>query len=272
MTRSFSFNGLWRVVRWDVASGWRGYLAGLWAAASLLLLMFIVNSRVIGGSLVALTDAQSMGYKADLVLSAFVFAMVCGASFATLGLGDKSRRAAFFMLPATQLEKFVARCLQFTVGVAVLLVAAVAVADALHMVYCLVVGTNGGLHSVLALFARQLAEAVSEPFVRELAPRREQRGVGHLLCGGVRVAPVADACRVGALHPLSVCLHLHGDACLLYNPWLLGPFIVTRAGAVCLLRGGRCGAAGAHSGRLRAGLPPVRAYAIGGAEVDKRIT
>ncbi len=178
MTRSFSFNGLWRVVRWDVASGWRGYLAGLWAAASLLLLMFIVNSRVIGGSLVALTDAQSMGYKADLVLSAFVFAMVCGASFATLGLGDKSRRAAFFMLPATQLEKFVARCLQFTVGVAVLLVAAVAVADALHMVYCLVVGTNGGLHSVLALFARQLAEAVSEPFVRELAPGESNAALG----------------------------------------------------------------------------------------------
>lgn len=170
MTRSFSFNGLWRVVRWDVASGWRGYLAGLWAAASLLLLMFIVNSRVIGGSLVALTDAQSMGYKADLVLSAFVFAMVCGASFATLGLGDKSRRAAFFMLPATQLEKFVARCLQFTVGLAFMFVVAVAVADALYLMFCLFVGTTDGLHSVLALFAGRLAEAVSEPFVQQLDP------------------------------------------------------------------------------------------------------
>lgn len=170
MTRGFSFNRLAQVLRWDVAAGWRGYMAGLWAVASILLLMFVVDMRYIDGDLTALTDADSMHEKATMAFSGFVFAMVCGASLAAMGLGDKSRRAAFFMLPATQLEKFVARCLLFTVGLAFMFVVAVAVADALYLMFCLFVGTTDGLHSVLALFAGRLAEAVSEPFVQQLDP------------------------------------------------------------------------------------------------------
>lgn len=170
MMSGFSFNRLAQVLRWDVEAGWRSYLAGLWAVASILLLMFVVDMRYIDGDLTALTDADSMHEKATMVFSGFVFAMVCGASLAAMGLGDKSRRAAFFMLPASLPEKFVARCLLFTVGLALVYVVALAVADALYLMFCLFVGTTDGLHSVLALFAGRLAEAVSEPFVRQLDP------------------------------------------------------------------------------------------------------
>ena len=170
MTRGFSFNRLAQVLRWDVAAGWRGYITGMCAAALILLMAFVMSSRNVGGDFVVLTDEARMEDKADFAVSAFVFAMVCGASLTAFGLGDKARRAACFMLPATPLEKFVARCLQVTVGVGTLLVAAVAVADALHFVFCLIVGTNGGLHSVFALFAERLAHEVAEPFTRELEP------------------------------------------------------------------------------------------------------
>lgn len=170
MTCGFSFNRLAQVLRWDVAAGWRGYITGMCAAALILLMAFVMSSRNVGGDFVVLTDEARMEDKADFAVSAFVFAMVCGASLTAFGLGDKARRAACFMLPATPLEKFVARCLQVTVGVGTLLVAAVAVADALHFVFCLIVGTNGGLHSVFALFAERLAHEVAEPFTRELEP------------------------------------------------------------------------------------------------------
>ena len=43
MMSGFSFNRLAQVLRWDVEAGWRSYLAGLWAVASILLLMFVVD-------------------------------------------------------------------------------------------------------------------------------------------------------------------------------------------------------------------------------------
>ena len=170
MTCGFSFSRLAQVLRWDVAAGWRTYVTGLCAAALIMFMEFAVSSRYVGGDLVVLTDEANMGDKADFAISAFVFAVVCGASLAGLGLGDKARRAACFMLPATPLEKFVARCLQFTVLLGILFFAAVAVADALHFVFCLIAGTNGGLHSVFALFAERLVYVVGEPFTRDLKP------------------------------------------------------------------------------------------------------
>lgn len=170
MTRSFSFDRLAQVLRWEAAAGWRNYITGLCAGAMMLFMVFAMSSRYVGGDLVVQTDEAGMAAKADFAVSAFVFAMLFGASFATMGLGDKSRRAACFMLPAAPLEKFVARCLQVTVGVGILFAAAVAVADALHFVLCLIVGSNGGLHSVTALFAERLAQRVAEPFARGLGP------------------------------------------------------------------------------------------------------
>ena len=127
---SFSFNRFWKVLSWDFGMNRRGLL--LWTigysiAVFLGEMMFFYLS--IGH------DTESI--LNNIVQFCMIFIMIAlavGLSVIFYDMNKKPRRQAFLMLPASNLEKFLAAVLYCTVGWAFCVFFSYAVGDTLRMV------------------------------------------------------------------------------------------------------------------------------------------
>lgn len=149
---NFSIKRLAEVLRWEVACNGRMYVRAALALSVAVFIMFMFASGNVDGRFVVLTDDGGMDRKAGFAANVFQLAVMAGAFWGSFTLRNRQRRMAFLMLPATRFEKFAAWLIEITVGMMLIALAAIVIADALHLVCSLAIGSNGGLRSVTAAF------------------------------------------------------------------------------------------------------------------------
>lgn len=140
MNKNFDLHRLAMVIRWDVLSNWTrnlGAIAGLGICFSLTNIFRLYNMS----GFVATTkdlDALTKSYQQSACMffgfMAFMTVYVL-ASCIFRNMKTKLQRESFLMLPATNLEKYVARFLFVTVGSIVSLVLALVISDVIQLIF-----------------------------------------------------------------------------------------------------------------------------------------
>jgi len=141
MNNTFDFNRLGMVIRWDVLSSWThnlGAIVGLAICFSLMNIMRLHNmSRFVSaasGNLDALTQSYQDSAAMFFAFMSFMTIYVL-ASCIFRNMKTKSQRESFLMLPATNLEKYVARLLFVTVGCFISLLGALVISDIIQLIF-----------------------------------------------------------------------------------------------------------------------------------------
>lgn len=151
--KGFDIKRFMLTVKWDMMTNWKQSLRSVLGMTFGLLIMFgatmLPNRNTMSQNLFDHIIDQLAGMS---VFCFFLFIIV-GASLLFVNMRTKQQRTAFLMLPASAAEKFVARWLWATVGFIVMFVIALALADALRMVFCALVGPRL-FGSVTAAFFR----------------------------------------------------------------------------------------------------------------------
>lgn len=140
MKKNLDLNRLGMVIRWDVLNNWTynlGIIAGLaicFSIANIIRLYKISGFIAAFHELDALTDSYK---KSAYMFFGFISFMVIYvlASCIFRNMKTKLQRESFLMLPATNLEKYVARFLVVTVGGLVTLLGALVISDIIQLIF-----------------------------------------------------------------------------------------------------------------------------------------
>lgn len=146
--KNFSIQRFGVLLRYDIVQNLRSYV---FLMLGLFLAHFFAQLSVYYFSLKGWTQLSEG--KVDSVLSdayacawvVTLMSMVLGLSFSFANLKSKSKRIAYLMLPASNLEKYLSRVLIFTVGIVVLNVVTFFVADVARMVALLAMPAHMGV-------------------------------------------------------------------------------------------------------------------------------
>ena len=124
----FSFSRITMVMKREIMENWRTNLyrlIGIYAAFAMVMIFYMWGMK-------ATSDMSFHSYCTN-VLGSFVFIVGIVATVYAANIMEnmitKEKRIAFLMLPATMIEKFVARFLIVTVGLAVAVVVAASLAE-----------------------------------------------------------------------------------------------------------------------------------------------
>lgn len=151
MNNTFDFNRFKMVIRWDILSNWKTYfrtMIGLAFGITLLALICLCTFR--SRSLSSI-DAENLffGTYSDVVstnilivftISFYIFVGNCFRNMKT-----KIKRENFLMLPASNLEKYLSRLLNITVGGLLLTLGATIIADFIQFLFSFIL--TPGLHT-----------------------------------------------------------------------------------------------------------------------------
>lgn len=151
MNNTFDFNRFKMVIRWDILSNWKTYfrtMIGLAFGITLLALICLCTFR--SRSLSSI-DAENLffGTYSDVVstnilivftISFYIFVGNCFRNMKT-----KIKRENFLMLPASNLEKYLGRLLNITVGGLLLTLGATIIADFIQFLFSFIL--TPGLHT-----------------------------------------------------------------------------------------------------------------------------
>lgn len=143
MKKNFDLHRLSMVLRWDILTNWQRHLgatAGLAIGISLYCVLRLFSMRYWLNS----TDVELAGHQYQVRVCMF-FSVVAFITFYVLAscifnnMKTKLQRESFLMLPACNLEKFVARLLMTSIGVLVQLFAAVILADVIQFIFSFII-------------------------------------------------------------------------------------------------------------------------------------
>ena len=143
MKKNFDLHRLSMVLRWDILTNWQRHLgatAGLAIGISLYCVLRLFSMRYWLNS----TDVELAGHQYQVSVCMF-FSVVAFIAFYVLAscifnnMKTKLQRESFLMLPARNLEKFVARLLMMSIGVLVQLFAAVILADVIQFFFSFII-------------------------------------------------------------------------------------------------------------------------------------
>lgn len=146
--KNFSIQRFGVLLRYDIVQNLRSYV---FLMLGLFLAHFFAQLSVYYFSLkgwTQLCEGKVHSVLSDAYACAWVvtlMSMVLGLSFSFANLKSKSKRIAYLMLPASNLEKYLSRVLIFTVGIVVLNVLTFFVADVARMVALLAMPAHMGV-------------------------------------------------------------------------------------------------------------------------------
>lgn len=142
MNKNFNLHRLLMVLRWDILTNWKGYFnrtIGLAIGLLVICLLFLhkLGASIASGGLPA--DLDTAGFFQDeisacvMTVAAMLFFITASNIFGNMR--TKLQRESFLMLPANNLEKYIARFLMMTVGGFVMFVIAVLLADFVQFIF-----------------------------------------------------------------------------------------------------------------------------------------
>ena len=143
MKKNFDLHRLSMVLRWDILTNWQRHLgatAGLAICSSIYCVLRLFSMRYWLNS----TDVELAGHQYQVSVCMF-FSVIAFIAFYVLAscifnnMKTKLQRESFLMLPACNLEKFVARLLMMSIGVLVQLFAAVILADVIQFIFSFII-------------------------------------------------------------------------------------------------------------------------------------
>lgn len=143
MKKDFDLHRLSMVLRWDILTNWQRHLgatAGLTISISIYCVLRLFSMRYWLNS----TDVEQAGHQYQVSVCMF-FSIIAFIAFYVLAscifnnMKTKLQRESFLMLPACNLEKFVARLLMMSIGVLVQLFAAVILADVIQFIFSFII-------------------------------------------------------------------------------------------------------------------------------------
>lgn len=143
MKKNFDLHRLSMVLRWDILTNWQRHLgatAGLAICISIYCVLRLFSMRYWLNS----TDVEQAGHQYQVSVYMF-FSVIAFIAFYVLAscifnnMKTKLQRESFLMLPACNLEKFVARLLMMSIGVLVQLFAAVILADVIQFIFSFII-------------------------------------------------------------------------------------------------------------------------------------
>ena len=143
MKKNFDLHRLSMVLRWDILTNWQRHLgatAGLAIGISIYCVLRLFSMRYWLNS----TDVELAGHQYQVSVCMF-FSVVAFIAFYVLAscifnnMKTKLQRESFLMLPACNLEKFVARLLMMSIGALVQLFAAVILADVIQFIFSFII-------------------------------------------------------------------------------------------------------------------------------------
>lgn len=128
--RYFSFSRIGLVMRRDMVENWKTNLYGFLGIffGFLMVYLSMMDSSALD------VNAYIEGHKESFALIT-VFAMFLGASLIMQNMQTKEMRLSYLMLPATSLEKFVARAFYVTIGLLGMILVASLLAEAIHWLF-----------------------------------------------------------------------------------------------------------------------------------------
>ena len=143
MKKNFDLHRLSMVLRWDILTNWQRHLgatAGLAISISIYCVLRLFSMRYWLNS----TDVELAGHQYQVSVCMF-FSVIAFIAFYVLAscifnnMKTKLQRESFLMLPACNLEKFVARLLMMSIGALVQLFAAVILADVIQFIFSFII-------------------------------------------------------------------------------------------------------------------------------------
>lgn len=143
MKKNLDLHRLSMVLRWDILTNWQRHLgatAGLAIGISLYCVLRLFSMRYWINS----TDVELAGHQYQVSVCMF-FSIIAFIAFYVLAscifnnMKTKLQRESFLMLPACNLEKFVARLLMMSIGALVQLFAAVILADVIQFIFSFII-------------------------------------------------------------------------------------------------------------------------------------
>ncbi len=148
MNKTFDLHRLGMVVRWSILSEWKGFaggIIGLGIAIALYCLISLFTIKALGesGYMVAenLYASRVCGFMGGMTFIAFYVLASCIFT----NMKTKLKRENFLMLPASNLEKFVARLLLTTAGAVVGIFCSLVIGDILQFLFSLFI--TPGFHT-----------------------------------------------------------------------------------------------------------------------------
>lgn len=139
MDKTLDINRLWMVIRWDIHTYWKKYLgitAGLTIALTLFLLLQLHSLGFYIENEMEQLYQNFFTSRMSGIPMGFTFATFLGLSTCIFNnMKDKFEREAFLMLPANNIEKYVARLLIMGVGSIIFATIACVIADLIQMAF-----------------------------------------------------------------------------------------------------------------------------------------
>lgn len=149
MNKNFDLHRLGMVIRWDILTNWTrhlGAIAGLTISISLYCVLKLFSMRFWIAS--PEVEQAAKQYQQSVCMFYAVIAFVAVYVLASCifnNMKTKLQRESFLMLPAYNLEKFVARFLIMSIGGLVQLLAALIMADAIQLIFSFII--TPGFHT-----------------------------------------------------------------------------------------------------------------------------
>ena len=165
MNNTFDFNRFKMLAKWDTFTNKQFYIRGTFGLACVLSLfsifsLYIFHTKWMHEPTAAITfDGVFMNTMAVNIIAIAAIGFFCFAANCFHNMSSKLRRATYLMLPATNLEKYLARYTNITIGGFLLCAIAIIIADFVQFVFSFII--TPGFHSSLTLSVFRLTEYIT---------------------------------------------------------------------------------------------------------------
>lgn len=140
MNKTFDFQRLGALIRWDILTNWKGYMNRTIGLAIGLAIYCILQLYLFRSSVGIFNDEDCLSYFMQskfcvffIVIAFFLFFISASNIFGNMK--TKLQREGYLMLPATKIEKYISRFLLMTIGSIAMILIALVISDAVQFIF-----------------------------------------------------------------------------------------------------------------------------------------